>query len=287
MADLQSTETVPHTYHMVKPSPWPALVAFSAFLIPFGLVLFMHPETLGSNLEGILDNLGIATIIPGVALMLGTTYLWWRDVVLESQSGDHTPLVQLGLRYGMSLFICSEIMFFVAFFWAYFEAGLFYDQTIQFMRVALTGGVWPPQGLVTFDPFTVPFLNTLILLLSGTTVTWSHHALREGNRDGFIWGLGITVLLGMAFTSFQAYEYVYAGFGFKDGIYASTFYMATGFHGFHVIVGTIFLAVCFFRGLSGHFTPTHHFGLEAAAWYWHFVDIVWLFLFVSIYWYGS
>jgi cytochrome c oxidase subunit 3 len=196
-------------------------------------------------------------------------------------------VVQLGLRYGMALFIASEVMFFAAFFWAYFDASLFADQENMFGRVEATGGQWPPASIETFDPFHLPFLNTLILLLSGCTVTWAHHALREGDRKGLIQGLWLTVLLGATFTCVQAYEYGDAAFGFTDGIYASTFFMATGFHGFHVIVGTIFLTVCLVRSYKGHFSPTQHFGFEAAAWYWHFVDVVWLFLFISIYWWGA
>jgi cytochrome c oxidase subunit III len=179
------------------------------------------------------------------------------------------------MRYGMALFIASEVMFFVGFFWAFFASSLF-----------PVGGVWPPKGIHPFDPFEFPFLNTLILLLSGTTVTWAHHSLLEGNYKGLVQGLTVTVLLGLSFTCVQAYEYSHAAFTFSGGIYPSTFFMATGFHGFHVIVGTTFLAVCLWRAHRGDFTPTHHFGLEAAAWYWHFVDVVWLFLFVCIYWWG-
>jgi cytochrome c oxidase subunit 3 len=195
--------------------------------------------------------------------------------------------VQIGLRYGMLLFIASEVMFFAAFFWAYFDASLFPDEAKQFLRTEVTGGVWPPASVRTFDPFSLPFLNTLILLLSGCTVTWAHHALRENDRRGLVQGLGLTVLLGILFTAFQAYEYGHAAFGFREGIYSSTFYMATGFHGFHVIVGTLFLLVCWFRALRGDFTPQKHIGFEAAAWYWHFVDVVWLFLFVCVYWWGA
>jgi cytochrome c oxidase subunit 3 len=175
----------------------------------------------------------------------------------------------------MALFIASEVMFFSAFFWAFFTSSLF-----------PVGGVWPPKGIHPFDPFEFPFLNTLILLLSGTTVTWAHHSLLEGNQKGLVQGLTVTVLLGLSFTCVQGYEYAHAAFTFTGGIYPSTFFMATGFHGFHVIIGTCFLAVCLWRAQRGDFTPTHHFGLEAAAWYWHFVDVVWLFLFVCIYWWG-
>jgi len=207
-------------------------------------------------------------------------FMWFRDVVIEGEyKGDHTPVVQIGLRYGMTLFIMSEVMFFVAWFWAFFDASLFPSQVI--------GSVWPPKGINALDPWHIPLINTLILLLSGTTVTWAHHALLENDRKGLLNGLLLTVILGTIFTCFQAYEYIHADFKLSTGIYGSTFYMATGFHGFHVIVGTIFLAVCYFRAKAGHYKPDHHFGFEAAAWYWHFVDVVWLFLFASIYIWGS
>jgi cytochrome c oxidase subunit 3 len=183
----------------------------------------------------------------------------------------------------MMLFIASEVMFFVAFFWAYFHFAL-YPEHVSGAETA----IWPPKGIQTFDPFGLPFLNTMILLLSGCTVTWAHHALIEGDRKGLLQGLGLTVLLGMFFTFLQAVEYAEAPFAFAGGgIYSSTFFLATGFHGFHVIVGTIFLAVCYFRAVGGDFTPRRHFGFEAAAWYWHFVDVVWLFLFVCIYLWGA
>src|SRR5210317_1568334 len=183
------------------------------------------------------------------------------------------------LLYGMTLFIASEVMFFVAWFWAYFDASLFPSLAI--------GGIWPPKDIVTFDPWDIPLINTLILLLSGTTVTWSHHALLEGDRKSFIQGLVLTVILGFSFSLLQVYEYQHATFDFAGNIYGSVFYMATGFHGFHVIIGTIFLVVCLMRARKGHFTEEHHFGFEAAAWYWHFVDVVWLFLFAAIYIWGS
>ena len=224
---------------------------------------------------------------------------WWRDVIKEEAEGHQSPVVQLHLRYGMVLFIASEVMFFVAWFWAYFDVALFPEDAVTYARTAVTGGQWPPipsaetdvPGLGyfghTFDPWGLPWVNTLILLLSGTTATWAHHAMLHDDRKGLVWGLTCTVILGVLFTALQAYEYMHAGFGFADHIYGSTFYMATGFHGFHVIVGTIFLLVCLFRALAGHFTPHKHFGFEAAAWYWHFVDVVWLFLFCSIYIWGA
>ncbi|MCA3572794.1 MAG: cytochrome c oxidase subunit 3, partial [Aestuariivirga sp.] len=207
------------------------------------------------------------------------------------QKGDHTPVVSLHLRYGMILFIASEVMFFVAWFWAFFDASLFTGEAIQASRVTATGGVWPPKDVVVFDPWHLPLINTLILLTSGTTITWAHHALLNNDRQGLKNGLWATVALGVLFTIVQAYEYMHAAFAFSrdDGgnIYGSTFFMATGFHGFHVLVGTIFLIVCLIRAYKGHFTPQKHFGFEAAAWYWHFVDVVWLFLFASIYVWGS
>jgi cytochrome c oxidase subunit 3 len=211
-------------------------------------------------------------------------FFWWRDVVRESRTpGLHTPIVRIGLRYGMSLFITSEVMFFVAFFWAYFHFAI-YPEHVS----GAAHAIWPPEGIHTFDPFSLPFLNTMILLLSGCTVTWAHHAVLENNRRDLILGLGLTILLGISFTAFQAIEYSEAPFKFSGGgVYPSTFFLATGFHGFHVLVGTCFLIVCWLRALKGHFTPARHFGFEAAAWYWHFVDVVWLFLFVCIYWWGA
>ena len=262
-----SQATAKHPYHLVDPSPWPIFGAFSALVLAVGAILFMHSDTTW-------------LLFAGFALVAVTMIGWWRDVVREAtHEGQHTPVVQLGLRYGMVLFIASEVMFFAAFFWAFFNASLFPTEVV--------GGVWPPEGVETFNPWDLPLLNTLILLTSGATVTWAHHALREGNQRHLVLGLGLTVLLGVAFTILQAYEYSHAPFGFRDGIFSSTFFMATGFHGFHVIVGTIFLIVCFFRAIKGHFKPDHHFGFEAAAWYWHFVDVVWLFLFSCVYLWGG
>jgi len=264
-----------HPYHLVDPSIWPFVGAISGGVFMVGMVLFMHDVT-------------VALVPVGVLMILATMFFWWRDVIKEATvGGHHTPIVQLGLRYGMALFIASEVMFFAAFFWAFFDASLFPDEVKQFMRLEYTGGVWPPEGIEVFRAFELPFMNTMILLLSGCTVTWAHYALINGDRQGLIQGLTITVLLGLFFTSIQAYEYSHAAFHFTDGIYPSTFFMATGFHGFHVIVGTIFLFVCLMRAIKGHFTPDHHFGFEAAAWYWHFVDVVWLFLFVCVYWLGG
>ena len=260
-------EGPPQPYHLVPPSPWPLLGALAGGLMTGGIVVFMHYDS---------PWLMIAGTVAVLAVMVG----WWRDVIRESVvEKAHGAIVKIGLRYGMLLFICSEVMFFVAFFWAYFDASLFPKEA--------TGFVWPPEGVVTFDPFHLPFMMTLVLLLSGCTVTWAHHALREGHNEEAARALAITVMLGLFFSCLQVYEYSHATFGFADGIYSSTFYMAPGFHGFHVIIGTIFLAVCWWRTAKGHFTADSHFGFEAAAWYWHFVDVVWLFLFTAVYWWGA
>jgi cytochrome c oxidase subunit 3 len=291
MADAHAKH---HDYHLLNPSPWPIIGSVSAFMLAIGLVAWMKSMGGGAGVFGLRGPWLFGLGIMGV---LYTMFMWWRDVIKEAHSGDHTPVVRIHLRYGMIMFIASEVMFFVAWFWAFFDAALFpaaihplqnSTEVIGMVdRNALTGGVWPPKPSenfhATFDPWGLPLVNTLILLLSGTTVTWAHHALLENNRKGLIWGLTLTVILGIFFTALQAYEYGHAAFNFHGHIYGATFFMATGFHGAHVIIGTIFLAVCLARALKGHFTPKQHFGFEAAAWYWHFVDVVWLFLFACIY----
>ena len=268
MADAHAKH---HDYHLVDPSPWPAIGGLSGFILAVGAIMWFK-------------DMGVVLLIIGLLAVLYTMIMWWRDVINEAEhQGHHTQVVQLHMRYGMILFIASEVMFFVAWFWAFFDASLFANEAIQASRVEHTGGQWPPVGVETFDPWHLPLINTLILLTSGTTVTWAHHALQHNNRDGLKWGLICTVALGALFTCVQIYEYAHAGFGFSENIYGATFFMATGFHGFHVLIGTIFLTVCLFRALAGHFKPEQHFGFEAAAWYWHFVDVVWLFLFACIY----
>jgi cytochrome c oxidase subunit III len=272
MADAHAKN---HDYHLVDPSPWPAIGAVSAFITAVGAVIWMHGGTW-------------AILAVGFVGILYTMFMWWRDVVMEANKGDHTAVVGLHLRYGMIMFIASEVMFFVAWFWAFFDASLFSNEAIQASRVAVTGGTWPPTGVEVFNPWHLPLVNTLILLTSGTTVTWAHHALLQNDRQGLKWGLICTIVLGALFTCVQAWEYSHAKFAFNGGnIYGSTFFMATGFHGFHVLIGTIFLTVCLFRALKGDFTPKQHFGFEAAAWYWHFVDVVWLFLFACVYVWAS
>ncbi|MBR0673170.1 cytochrome c oxidase subunit 3 [Neoroseomonas soli] len=261
-----------HPYHLVDPSPWPLVGAFGGGALVLGIVLWAHS--------------GISWVFwLGVLMTLSTMFFWWRDVVKESGTpGLHSPIVRIGLRYGMTLFIASEVMFFVAFFWAYFHFALYPEH----VSGAAAPAIWPPRGILTFDPWGLPFLNTMILLLSGCTVTWAHAALIQNDRKSLITGLTLTVLLGVTFTSLQAWEYSMSPFPFAGGgIYSSVFFLATGFHGFHVIVGTCFLFVCLIRATRGHFTPEKHFGFEAAAWYWHFVDVVWMFLFICIYWWGA
>ena len=259
-----------HQYHIVNPSIWPLVGAVSALTFFAGMVCWMHAYAPGPYLIG-----------AGVIGIAFTMFSWWADVIKEAHQGDHTPIVQLHLRYGMILFIASEVMFFLAWFWAFFDSAIFPS------TVDAVGGVWPPKGVEVLNPWGFPLLNTMILLCSGTTVTWAHHSLIHGNRDGLKLGLILTILLGLTFTGVQGYEYAHAPFPFKGSIYGSTFFMATGFHGFHVIVGTIFLTICLIRSYRDDFTPKQHFGFEAAAWYWHFVDVVWLFLFTSIYVWGG
>jgi cytochrome c oxidase subunit III len=278
MADAHAKN---HDYHILPLSPWPFIGSVSAFIMAVGAVMWMKKMTLGGM------TLGGYFFFAGLIGVLYTMYGWWSDVVKEAHQGDHTRVVQMHHRYGMILFIASEVMFFVAWFWAYFDAAFYTGEAIQFARTELTGGQWPPKGVAVFYPWELPLFNTLILLTSGTTVTWAHHALIHGDREGLKKGLWLTILLGALFTCVQVYEYTHAGFKFSGHIYGATFFMATGFHGFHVFVGTIFLIVCLMRAYKNHFTPKQHLGFEFAAWYWHFVDVVWLFLFAAIYVWGS
>ena len=265
-----SSEAKTHPYHMVDPSPWPIVGASAALVTAIGSIMYMH----GSSL--------LATV-PGFALILVTFYMWGRDIVREAnakegnESANHSEEVKHGLRMGMMLFIASEVMFFFAFFWAWFSS------TVP--AISKTAHeVWPPVDIVPLATWDLPFLNTLILLTSGATLTWAHHALNAGNRKSLKLGLLVTIGLGILFTCLQAYEYVHASFAITDGIYGSAFYLATGFHGFHVIVGTVFLGICYMRAKNGDFSPGAHVGFQSAAWYWHFVDVVWLGLFIFVYW---
>ncbi len=295
-----------HDFHLVDPSPWPLLSAFSALAMFVGLVLTMHGKYFGAPI-----------LVLGLLSVVFVLYLWWRDVVREGLEGHHhTNIVRHGLRMGMALFIISEVMFFFVFFWGFFKnqlnpALLFDGENVLESTKALVRASWPPAGIKTFNAWDLPFINTLILLLSGTTVTWAHYSLMHGKNKDVIKALLITVLLGITFTICQAIEYVHAGFcmsGLFDAfvakfgihshvkpsctispehIYPSIFFMATGFHGFHVIIGTIFLAICLIRAKKQQFSPEGHLGFEFAAWYWHFVDVVWIFLFTFVYVLGS
>jgi cytochrome c oxidase subunit 3 len=258
-----------HGFHLVDPSPWPLIAAFSALMLTFGGVMYMHGYNCGNSL-----------CIAGFVMILYVMFMWWRDIIREgTYEGQHTKIVQKGLRMGMILFIVSEIMFFFAFFWAFFHSSLNPNFYI--------GGVWPPMFLTILNPWKIPLLNTVILLTSGATVTWAHHSIVWGSKENAINALFGTIVLAIIFTALQGFEYITAPFTLSDSVYGSTFYMATGFHGFHVFVGTCFLTICLLRINFNHFTREHHFGFEAAAWYWHFVDVVWLFLFLTIYWWGS
>lgn len=255
-----------HPFHLVDESPWPLLASFRGLGLTSGLLKWFHR----SNLSLLLLRLLFLILV---------SFQWWRDVTREgSLMGFHTSIVELGLRWGMILFIVSEIFFFLSFFWAFFHRRLAVNVEL--------GNEWPPLGVLVFRPFGVPLLNTVILLSSGVSVTWAHHSLIKGNHSQAKIPLGLTIFLGIYFTILQGVEYYEASFTFADSIYGSTFFLSTGFHGLHVIIGTIFLGICFIRLNSFNFRFNHHFGFEAAAWYWHFVDVVWLFLFVIIYWWG-
>ena len=279
-----TTTGKPHPYHLVRPNIWPLISSFAGGFFAFMMVLYF-PDYRTALQVSIDSGEAINAPFPwgpllGVFSICVCMYFWWKDVIYESVvEKAHTKIAEVGLRFGMALFIASEVMFFFAFFWAFFSSSLFPAEAI--------GYVWPPADIPTIPAFELPFLMTMILLLSGCTVTWAHHAVLEGDNKNLVKALGLTVLLGVVFLGFQVYEYAHAHFGFTDGIFPSTFFMATGFHGFHVFVGTVFLFVCWRRAKRGHFTPEKHFGFEAAAWYWHFVDVVWLFLFVAVYWWGG
>lgn len=267
---------VNHDYHLVDPSPWPFIGSLSAVGLVIGLLCWMK------DVPG-----GLFILLGGVIGILFTMYGWWKDVVAESSGGDHTEVVSKGLRLGMALFITSEVLFFFAFFWAFFWGALVHPDP-----TAVESYSWLPEGTHPVPTWDIPLLNTLILLLSGCTVTWAHHEILEGRNDKARVPLWITVGLGVIFTCFQVYEYVHtiynpAGFQISSQIFGSTFYMATGFHGFHVFIGTTFLAVCLYRVYQSHFKAEKHIGFESAAWYWHFVDVVWLFLFCWVYWWGG
>lgn len=258
-----------HSFHLVDPSPWPLVASLGALMLTTGGVLYMHKFYGGGQL-----------CLTGFFLILYVMYTWWRDIVREATYEEqHTFAVQRGLRLGMILFIVSEIMFFFAFFWAFFHSSLSPTYNI--------GGVWPPECIETIKTSGIPLTNTFFLLSSGATVTWAHHAIIVRAKKQALISLILTLILAIIFTGLQGLEYYEAPFNISDSVYGSCFFMATGFHGFHVFVGTVSLFISFIRIIMNHFTSTHHFGFESAAWYWHFVDVVWLFLFITVYWWGG
>ena len=258
-----------HFYHMVTRSPWPFLTALNAFAMVLGAVMYFHS----------FDS-GFYYLISGFFGLIFIMSLWFRDVIREGTfEGMHTKIVQKNLKFGFALFVVTEIMFFFGFFWAFFHSSLAPDIEI--------GCVWPPVGITPIDPWKLPFLNTCLLLLSGVFITSCHMYLKSGNAVKVFEYFVYTLVCGFIFTVIQLYEYIHATFTIADGIYGSTFYMLTGFHGIHVLIGSIFIFICFIRSIFGHFTRIHHVGFDCAAWYWHFVDAVWLFLFACVYVWGS
>jgi len=257
-----------HPFHIVDPSPWPLLASLGAFITLFSFALYMH-----------FYSQAFTGFLIGIFVLLGAAYSWWRDIIRESdEEGYHNSYVRKGLRLGMILFITSEVMLFFAFFWAFFHASL--NPTIEI------GCVWPPKGIFAINPWHVPFLNTVVLVSSGAYITWAHYAILAGNREDALEGIWCTIVLALFFTMLQYYEYALAPFNISDGVYGSVFYMTTGLHGSHVLIGSIFLMVCFYRMCIRQYTTTHHVGFELASWYWHFVDIVWIFVYFFIYWWG-
>jgi cytochrome c oxidase subunit 3 len=256
-------------YHLVEPSPWPILVSFSLLNLTLGAVMYMQGFTYG----GSLLSLGFTLTVFGMIL-------WFRDIITEgTYLGHHTIQVQKGLTIGVVLFIISEVFAFLSVFWAFFHSSL--SPTIEI------GGVWPPQGITPLDPFAIPLLNTILLLSSGAFVTYGHHALIQGDRRGAILGTLLTIIFAIIFTALQYYEYSESSFTMSDSVYGTVFYASTGLHGLHVIIGTLFILVGFVRIINYHLTDTHHQGHEAAILYWHFVDVVWLFLFIAVYYWGG
>nr|AKK32510.1 cytochrome c oxidase subunit III [Aenictopecheidae sp. PJ-2015] len=256
-----------HTFHLVDYSPWPLTGSIAGMTLTSGLIMWFH-----------MKNMNLLLI--GMIIMLLTMYQWWRDIIREgTYQGKHTTSVTMNLKIGMMLFIVSEVFFFVSFFWGFFHSSL--APTIEI------GMKWPPNSIMPFNPMQIPLLNTLILLSSGFTITWSHHSLLNKNYKQTMISLMMTIILGIYFTMLQGYEYIESNFTISDSVYGSSFFMATGFHGLHVIIGTLFLMMMIMRHYMNHFSNKHHFGFEAASWYWHFVDVVWLFLYISLYWWGS
>ena len=255
--------------HLVDRSLWPLMLSLSLFALAISAVLSMHGYAHGGQL-----------FVCGVILTVSGMLFWWLDVIAEAvYRGHHTKKVVAGILQGFNLFIVSEVMAFLSVFWAYAHSSL--SPAIEI------GGVWPPLGIEAIDAFGLPFLNTILLLSSGAFITYAHHSLIANERYGLILGIIFTLILALVFTGFQYLEYNEAGFSFADSAYGSAFYAATGLHGLHVMVGTIFIFIQFIRLLKSQLTTGHHLGLELSILYWHFVDIVWLFLFAMVYYWGG
>jgi len=253
-----------HPFHLVEKRPWPLTSSFRAFILTSGLINFIHN-----------NNLTIFFI--RIIFTILSIYQWWRDITREATfQGYHTLIVKNGIKWGIILFILREVLFFFRFFWAFFHARI--SPNIEL------GLLWPPIGIQSFNPYHIPLLNTTILLASGVTITWSHHRILIKIYNEAIISIILTVILGIYFTLLQIFEYIEAPFCINDRTYGTTFFVATGFHGLHVIIGTTFILINLIRIFNGHFSSNHHFRFEAASWYWHFVDVVWLFLYVFVYW---
>lgn len=257
-----------HPYHLVTNSPWPFMASMAVLVLTIGAAMYMHAFLHGGFL-----------LFAGVVHLMIVAAFWWRDVVREATfEGKHTLKVQRSLRIGFILFIVSEVMFFFGFFWAFFHSALAPSIAI--------GCRWPPMGIDPFNPYGIPLVNTVFLLMSGATITYTHSFLVKGVWEITFIGFCETLMYAVGFTILQCEEYLTATFAISDGIYGSVFYMITGLHGAHVIVGTLFISVCFVRFYKCHFTRTHHLGFEFSTWYWHFVDAVWLIVYITLYWWS-
>ena len=269
MSNLNRSAFQGHPFHLVSPSPWPIFCSISLLTLTTSAALTFHNFQYAGN-----------WLFSALILLILSMFFWFRDVISEgTYIGNHTLAVQRGLNMGVALFIVSEVLFFLAIFWAYFHSAL--SPTVEL------GAQWPPMGVEAINAFELPLLNTVILLSSGVTITYSHHSLIQGNRNGALYGAILTIILAIIFTAFQGLEYSVSSFTISDGAYGSCFFFGTGFHGLHVIIGTIFLAVGFWRLFAYHLTENHHLGMESGILYWHFVDVVWLFLFLAVYYWGS
>nr|YP_009500693.1 cytochrome c oxidase subunit 3 [Anoeconeossa unicornuta]AWU48836.1 cytochrome c oxidase subunit 3 [Anoeconeossa unicornuta] len=255
-----------HQFHLVDLSPWPLVISFSLLSLAISSSILFNTK----NSFPLITSCLVTTLI---------SMLWWRDVHRESTfQGNHTFFVVLSMKYGMILFIASEIFFFFSFFWSFFHHSLSPNQEI--------GLCWPPQSINPFNPLHIPLMNTIILLSSGVSVSWAHSSMSMNNWTQTKNSLLLTIILGLYFSLLQMYEYMDSSFCISDSVYGSSFFITTGFHGIHVIVGTLFLIHSFIRLSKLHFSSNHHVGLEMAIWYWHFVDIVWLFVYTFMYWWG-